>query len=135
LISARESLTVGIMKRSILLASILTAIFAAAALAADISGTWKGTADFGGQSIERTFVFKVDGNKLTGETSSQLLGKSTIENGKIDGDNISFTITAEMQGNTLHMTYTGKVSGDTIKLTADLGPDVGQSIEWTLKRS
>ena len=31
--------------------------------------------------------------------------------------------------------YKRQVSGDTIKLTADLGADIGQSIEWTLKRS
>jgi opacity protein-like surface antigen len=114
---------------------VLTALFALLASAADISGNWKGTADLQGQAIERTFVFKVDGSKLTGETTSQLLGKSTIEDGRIDGDNISFTITADFQGNTLKMTYKGKVSGDTIKLTADLGAEIGQSIEWTLKRS
>jgi len=123
------------MKRFIVLASILTGIFAAVSMAADISGTWKGTADFQGQPISRTFVFKVDGNTLTGETTSELLGKSAIENGKIDGDNISFTITASFQGNELKMTYKGKSSGDTIKLTADLGADMGQTIEWTLKRS
>jgi hypothetical protein len=33
------------------------------------------------------------------------------------------------------MTYKGKVSGDTIKLTADLGAEIGQSIEWTLKKA
>jgi hypothetical protein len=128
---ASESLTVDVMKRS----TRPYALFALAASAADISGNWKGTADLQGQAIERTFVFKVDGSKLTGETTSQLLGKSTIEDGKIDGDNISFTITADFQGNTLKMTYKGKVSGDTIKLTADLGAEIGQSIEWTLKRS
>ena len=105
------------------------------ASAADISGAWKGTADLQGQAIERTFVFKVDGAKLTGETTSELLGKSAIEDGKIDGDNISFTITANFQGNAMKMTYKGKVSGDTIKLSADLGAEIGQSIEWTLKRS
>ena len=128
---ACESLTVDLMKRIL----VLTALFALLASAADISGNWKGTADLQGQAIERTFVFKVDGSKLTGETTSQLLGKSTIEDGRIDGDNISFTITADFQGNTLKMTYKGKVSGDTIKLTADLGAEIGQSIEWTLKRS
>ena len=123
------------MKRLLMLASILAAIFAVAAPAADISGNWKGTADFQGQSIERTFVFKVDGTKLTGETNSELLGKSTIENGKIDGDNISFTITANFQGNELKMNYKGKVAGDTIKLSVDLGADVGGTIEWTLKKA
>ena len=129
--SATESLTVDVMKHLL----VLVALFAIVASAADISGTWKGTADLQGQAIERTFVFKVDGSKLTGETTSELLGKSTIEDGKIEGDNISFTITADFQGNALKMTYKGKVSGDTIKLTADLGAEIGQSIEWTLKRS
>ena len=132
--SASEWLTVDLMKRILVIAPILAAIFAAAVSAADISGTWKGTADFQGQSITRTFVFKVDGTKLTGETNSELLGKSTIENGKIDGDNISFTIKANFQGNDLTMTYKGKVTGDTIKLTADLGADIGQTIEWSLKK-
>ena len=126
-----ESLTVDVMKHLL----VLAALFAMVASAADISGNWKGTADLQGQAIERTFVFKVDGAKITGETNSQLLGKSTIEDGKIDGDNISFTITANFQGNAMKMTYKGKVSGDTIKLTADLGADIGQSIEWTLKKS
>jgi hypothetical protein len=79
-------------------------------------------------------VFKVDGTKLTGETNSELLGKSTIEEGKIDGDNVSFTITANVQGNELKMNYRGKVTGDTIKLSVDLGADIGGTIEWTLKR-
>ena len=122
------------MKRRIVFAFLLTGIFAVVSLAADISGTWKGTADFQGQAIERTFVFKVDGSKLTGETTSELLGKSTIEDGKVDGDNISFAITANFQGNEMKMTYKGKVSGDTIKLTADLA-GMGQTIEWTLKKS
>jgi hypothetical protein len=113
---------------------ILAAFFTAAAPAADISGTWKGTADFQGQAIQRIFVFKVDGTKLTGETTSEMLGKSTIEEGKVDGDTISFTITANFQGNALKMAYKGKLSGDTIKLSADLGADVGQTIEWTLKK-
>ena len=131
---AYESLTVRFMKRQLILVSILTAILVAAASAADISGNWKGTADFNGQAIQRTFVFKVDGTKLTGETNSELLGKSTIEEGKIDGDNVSFTITANVQGNELKMNYRGKVTGDTIKLSVDLGADIGGTIEWTLKR-
>ncbi len=121
---ALESLTVRCMKRQFILASILTAIFAVAASAADIAGTWKGTADFQGQAIERTFVFKVDGSKLTGETTSELLGKSTIEQGKVDGDTISFMITANFQGTEVKMVYKGKVAGDTIKLSVDLGGEM-----------
>ncbi|MGD0871210.1 MAG: hypothetical protein ABSB88_16775 [Bryobacteraceae bacterium] len=122
------------MKRLI----ILAACFAAVASAADISGNWKGTAENQGQSIQRTFTFKVDGAKLTGETNSEMLGKSTIDDGKVDGDTISFSITANLGGNEMKITYKGKISGDTIKLTSQFpGMDggQGQNIEWTLKKA
>ena len=117
---------------------VLAAACASVASAADISGNWKGTADNQGQTIERTFVFKVDGTKLTGETTSQMLGKSVITDGKIDGDTISFTISAKMQDNDVKMSYKGKVTGDTIKLSvefAGFGGGGGQTIEWTLKKA
>src|ERR1035438_4103246 len=97
---------------------ILAACFAAVASAADISGNWNGTAENQGQSIQRTFTFKVDGAKLTGETSSEMLGKSTINDGKVEGDTISFSITANLGGTEMKITYKGKVTGDTIKLTS-----------------
>ena len=61
------------------------ALTALAALAADISGTWKGTAETPNGTVERTFVFKQDGSKLTGETTSQMMGKSEITEGKVEG--------------------------------------------------
>ena len=116
---------------------IAAATCAAVASAADIGGTWKGTAEMQGNAIERTFVFKVDGNKLTGETTSEMMGTSAITDGRIDGDNISFTIAVKFQDNEMKLNYKGKVSGDTIKLTVDFsgfGGGGGQTIEWTLKK-
>ncbi len=112
----------------------LMALFALAASAADISGNWKGTAEGPNGAIERSFTFKQDGPKLTGETNSQFTGKSTIADGKVEGDSISFSITASIQGNEMKISYKGKVTGDTIKLTSDFGGG-GQTIEWTLKKS
>lgn len=109
------------------------ALSALTALAADITGTWKGSADTPMGTVERTFTFKVDGDKLTGETSSNMFGKSTIENGKVDGDNISFSITINIQGNQAKANYTGKVEGDQIKLKVEV-PDYGQTTEYTVKR-
>ena len=106
-----------------------------AAFAADINGNWKATAEGPNGSMERTFVFKADGNKLSGETTSSMLGKSTITDGKIDGDSLSFTITAKLQDNEVKISYKGKVSGDEINLTSEIaGGGGGQPIEWHGKR-
>lgn len=111
-------------------------VCAIAASAADIAGTWKGSAEGPQGNLERTFVFKVDGNKLTGETTSEMLGKSEIQDGKVDGDNISFTITASIQGNELKLNYKGKLSGDELKLTSEAAGGGGGfgSIQWTCKK-
>jgi hypothetical protein len=120
------------MKR--LLISLLA--FTTVLCAADVTGTWKGTAEGPNGSIERTFVFKVDGAKLTGETTSEMLGKSVINDGKVDGDNISFTITANMQGNELKLTYKGTVTGNELHLTSEIsgGGGGGQAIQWVAKK-
>jgi hypothetical protein len=110
----------------------LLAVFAITASAADINGNWKGTAEGPQGAIQRTFTFHQDGSKLTGETNSEFTGKSAISDGKVDGDNIEFSITANIQGNEIHLTYKGKISGDTIKLSSNFGD---QSIEWTLKKA
>jgi hypothetical protein len=119
----------GYRMRKILVMAL--ALFVSVAFGADISGNWKGTADFGGNALERTFMFKVDGKKLTGETTSQMMGKSVINDGVIDGDNISFTITGNLQGNEMKLTYKGKVQGNEIKLSSDAN---GNAIEWVLKK-
>jgi hypothetical protein len=119
------------MKRLLFLMVALAVI----TMAADVSGNWKATAEGPNGSLERAFVFKVDGNKLTGETTSQMMGKSTIMDGKVDGDNLSFTITVKFQDNEVKLTYKGKVSasGNEITLTSEgIGPT---ALEWHAKRS
>ncbi len=110
----------------------LFALFAFTAAAADISGTWKATAEGPNGSMERTFVFQQDGTKLTGKTISSRFGEAQIQNGKIEGDNLSFTITMNFNGDEMKVSYTGKVEGDQIKLTAEAG---GNTFEWTAKKS
>ena len=105
------------------------------AVAADVSGNWKATAEGPNGSIERTFALKVEGAKLTGETVSSFTGKSTINDGKVDGDNLTFTITMKLQDNEMTMNYKGKVvNKDEIKFTAESAAGGGQSREWLAKR-
>jgi len=113
---------------------VLMALFAIPASAADITGTWKATAEGPNGTMERTFVFKVDGNKLTGETISSMFGKSVIADGKIEGDTLSFTITLKFQDNEMKLNYKGKVEGQEIKLTVE-SPMGGQTINWVAKKS
>jgi hypothetical protein len=111
---------------------LLLAVFAFTALAADVTGTWKGTAETPNGNIERTFVFKVDGSKLTGTTSSQMFGESKIEEGKIEGDNLSFTVNVKYEGNEVKVNYTGKVNGNEMKLHVEA--DGGFSADYTAKK-
>jgi hypothetical protein len=100
---------------------VLLAASALTASAADISGNWKGTAETPNGTIERTFVFKVDGTKLTGETTSQLMGKSEIADGKVEGDTVTFSIVGKFQENEIKLNYKGKVdaAGNEIKFVVE----------------
>lgn len=118
------------MKKLLLL---LLTTFVTTALGADVTGTWKGSAETPNGTIERTFVFKAEGDKLTGETSTEMFGKSTIEDGKVDGDNISFSIKMKFQDNEMKITYKGKVTGDTLKLSGSI-EGMDQTVEYTAKR-
>ena len=100
-------------------------------LAADVTGNWKATREGPNGTMERTFTFKVDVNALTGETTSNMFGKSTITEGKVNGDDISFTITVRFQDNEMKLQYKGKVSGNEIRFKVEFGD---QSFEITAKR-
>ena len=113
----------------------VVAICACAVLAADISGNWKATADGPNGAMERTFTFKVDGNKVTGETTSSMLGKSTITDGKMEGDTVTFSITAKFGDNEMKIDYKGKIGGDQIKFTSSSSANGGQSIEWVARKT
>jgi hypothetical protein len=99
------------------------------ALAADIDGKWAGTITGMDMSIE--FTFKADGKTLTG--SHIVNGQTTaIKDGKIDGNNISFTVALDMGGQETKIDHKGVISGDQIKMTYDMA---GQPGEIILKRA
>ncbi len=115
---------------------VLMAVFAITASAADITGNWKATADMGNGPMERTFTFKQDGAKLTGETESQMMGKSAITDGKVEGDSVTFTITLNFGDQPMKLNYKGKiVSAENIKFTVEspMGGG-GQTIVWDAKK-
>jgi hypothetical protein len=65
-----------------------------------------------------TFVFKLDGNVLTGTATAGPLGPANIANGKVEGDQISFQVTRKVLLSTITTKYSGKVSRDVMNLHA-----------------
>lgn len=122
------------MKKSRFTCTILFLLLAAAAFAADVTGKWVAQVPGrGGQTREVTFNLKADGGTLTGTVSGRQ-GDMPIADGKIDGDNISFTQTLEFGGNEVKFIYKGKISGDEIKFTREREGGEGQPTEFTAKR-
>lgn len=114
----------------------LLAMFAVLAMgvtlcAADITGKWTGKMETPNGSRDVNMTFKADGATLTGSVSGRN-GDTPIENGKISGDDVSFTVTRSFNGNEMKTNYTGKVSGDSINLKFKMRDN---EISMTLKRS
>jgi hypothetical protein len=63
-----------------------------------------------------TFNLKADGDKLTG-TVAGMRGETEISDGKVDGDNVSFSVVREYNGNKMVQNYKGVIEGDTIHFT------------------
>ncbi len=87
-----------------------------------------------------TLKLKAEGDKLTGKlTSPSRQGGEPVEieikDGKVKGDEVSFTVTREVNGNTFKSKYNGKVSADTIKGKMEFERNgETQSRDWEAKR-
>ncbi len=115
--------------------ALLSCALAAVAFAADVTGKW--TAEVqgqGGNTRTMTIVLKADGAILTGSVSGRQ-SDTPISDGKVDGDNISFSVVREMQGNKIKINYTGTVSGAEIKFKSQREGGQGAGQEFTAKRS
>ena len=77
--------------------AVLLAATALVASAADVSGTWKGSMETPMGSMDSTFVLKADGANLTGSVQGGPGGDMKIEEGKIDGDKVSFSVSMEFK--------------------------------------
>jgi len=120
--------------RTLYLSACLVLAAISVAWAADLNGKWVAQVPGrNGQTRETTFNFKVEGSKLTGTVSGRQ-GDNPISDGTIKGDDVSFTVVANFNGNEIKLLYKGKVSGDELKLsrTREGGDQPAQ--EFTAKR-
>src|SRR5690606_33456758 len=73
-----------------------------------IDGKWKGTREGQNGPMELNYTFKVEGDKLTGTTSTPR-GENPIENGKVNGNKFSYT----MSFGDMTIEYNGEFVSDT----------------------
>jgi autotransporter translocation and assembly factor TamB len=94
----------------------LVGALASVLLAADISGKWASKGEEGPQWV---FNFKVDGSKVTGTMQGTDGKERPINDGKLDGDALSFSVNSEWQGQAIKLVMKGKVAGEKIELRVD----------------
>jgi hypothetical protein len=102
--------------------------------------TWSTPGRNGGEARKSTLKIKSEGEKLVGTIAAP--GRqgaepreTPVENLKVKGDEITFNVVREVQGNKFTAKYAGKISGDTIKGKVETERDGNaRSREWEAKR-
>ena len=114
-------------RKFLLAAALLLLPAMVPAFGADVTGKW--TASFETQigTQNYTYDFKVDAGKLTGTAKSQA-GETKIEQGVVNGDDISFVENLDYQGQALKIVYKGKISGDEIKFSRNVADIVTEEL-------
>ena len=90
---------------------------------------------FNNNTREQTLTLKLDGDKLTGTLLGRNNQEIPIDNASFKGDQISFTVTREFNGQRFTTKYSGTIKGDTITGKIEMERD-GQTIsrDWEAKR-
>jgi hypothetical protein len=106
-----------------------------------VDGTWAWTMPGrnGGPDRKITLKLKTEGDKVTGKilapTRQDPAAETEIKDGKLAGDDLSFTVIREGRNGKMTFKYKGKVSADSIKGKVEFGPEGDtQSRDWEAKR-
>jgi len=136
--------------------AVLLAIFQASAWAIDLSGNWIaripasqiidediGAIEIGNEKLrtltpfEVVFNFRLHGSILTGKVVTPD-GSAAIRYGKIDGNEISFTVERSIGGERISVRYKGKVAGmvygDEIEFSREVEGEKLKRFEFVAKR-
>lgn len=108
----------------------------------DPTGTyiWTQPSRNGGADRTNTLTLKLEGDKLTGKVQSPGRGggepvTTEIKDGKVNGSEISFSVTREFNGNSFTIKYTGKLADGVIKGKTEFDRNgEAQSRDWEAKK-
>ncbi|HEY5551847.1 MAG TPA: hypothetical protein VIK52_08160 [Opitutaceae bacterium] len=121
--------------RTLAAAILAASVFSLSALAADISGSWKWTAQGRNGPIEVTAKLALTDGALTGTVSGRM-GDTAIGDASFKDGRVAFTVTREFNGNKFVVKYDGVLEGDTITGTiVRPSRDTGTvTIDWKAAR-
>ena len=87
---------------------------AGAQAAQSLAGKWNGAFDLNGTRVPLTIRLTISASVVTGTVEGLPTSPAPIEEGKLDGDKLSFWVSTDYQGTTYKVLYTGQISGDQI---------------------
>ena len=96
----------------------------------DISGRWTATLERGAQSMTVRMDLKLSANYLTGTIDVAPDVTVQIQNGKLEGDRLSFDVTAPEHGHTKSIHFTGDVGDHAIKLRNESSGKQGRTMTF-----
>jgi hypothetical protein len=102
---------------------------------ARVAGSWQSQLQLRGKPVNYELALKQAYQTLTG--SARVGSRSVpIQNGKIEGERVSFDFTAEVDGAPVKHHFSGRAEGDAIAGTADLsGAKLQSRMDWSASRA
>ena len=83
----------------------------AAQASADVAGDWALSVDNEQGTTAPSVTLEQIGSELTGHYSSETLGEADVK-GNVNGNEVTFSLSANVQGYPIDVTYTGTVQDD-----------------------
>lgn len=83
----------------------------------DISGKWKAIVDSPMGAVDMTIEFNQDGSNITGSFTSEMpeMGKWDITEGILSGKELTFSISADIMGQSMAMEFSGTVDNESLE--------------------
>lgn len=116
-----------ISRRAFAVAVPAFAVSVAGLRAAGIDGKWQAEVPGRDGSVPVTFNLKAEGQTLTGSISADVIGDTEIQEGKVDGESVSFVQVLARGQRQIRFKYEGRLSGDSLELTRTLVRPAGMA--------
>jgi len=102
---------------------------------ADFAGRWQWSLRIGGQNIEYQLEASQRFQRIEG-TARVGGAQVKLENARLSGDRVSFTLVADVKGAPVRQTFSGRIVGDAVEGSVTLaGARLQGAVEWSAART